>query len=122
VQWDPVSEFFKVIVGGAIIGAEKTLDAANDLYQQVMKSQRGRQGDVGDTGIRGETQELIRKAKAEGKDLTTKEALDQLMREAKLPNGKPDSKRKQRIKAEQKEQEARQSRESKDKPKPKKKK
>jgi hypothetical protein len=122
VQWDPVSELFKVIFAGVVVGVKSTLDAASDLYQQVMKSQRGRQGDAGDTGIREETQGLIEQAKAEGKDLTTKEALGQLMREAKLPNGKPDNKRKQRIKAEQKEQEARQSRESKDKPKPKKKK
>jgi hypothetical protein len=38
VQWDPVSELFKVIVGGAIVGVKSTLDAASDLYQQVMKS------------------------------------------------------------------------------------
>jgi Bacterial toxin 34 len=108
-------------------------EAVNALYQQVMKthqnttqppqvlkaSQRGRQGDPGDTGIRGEAQDLVN----QGKAANIKEALDQLMKEAKQANnGKRDKQREQRIKKEQKARETRQSRETKDKPnKPKKK-
>jgi hypothetical protein len=84
--------------------------------QQVLKSQRGRQGDAGDTGIRGEANDLIGKAKAEGVDLTMTEALNQLMGKARLPNGKPDTQRKNRIKSEQKYQKTRPSRGTKDDP------
>jgi polyhydroxyalkanoate synthesis regulator phasin len=38
VQWDPISELFVVIIGGVIAGAKASWDAANDLYQHVMKS------------------------------------------------------------------------------------
>jgi hypothetical protein len=79
--------------------------------QQVLQSsQRGRQGDAGDTGIRGEAQDLVDQGKAKNLE----DALGQLMKEAKLPNGKADTKRQQRIKREQKARKVRGSRETKD--------
>jgi hypothetical protein len=56
VQWDPVSELFKVIVGGAIIGVKSTLDAASDLYQQVMKSTHDHGGGKNSQHGKGENQ------------------------------------------------------------------
>jgi hypothetical protein len=118
-QEDPITGLIMIIIGGIVVGIGASLEAAKDIAQHIMRSQRGRQGDAGDTGIRNEAQDLVDQGKA--KDI--KDALAQLMREAnRANNGKPDNKRKQRIKAEQKEQEARRSRESKDKPKQKKKK
>jgi hypothetical protein len=40
VRWDPISQLFEVIVGGAIVGAKATWDAASDLYHHVMKSEK----------------------------------------------------------------------------------
>jgi hypothetical protein len=48
VRWDPISQLFTVIVGGAIVGAKKTIDAASDLYQQVMKSTQDHGGGKND--------------------------------------------------------------------------
>jgi Bacterial toxin 34 len=124
VQWDPVSELFKVIVGGAIVGAKATWDAANDLYRQVMRSQNGDvkkqqifksqhgRGNQGDSGILNEADELVRQGKATNRA----DALEKLRREAKQANnGKGDQKKLDRIKATEKSIAARPSRETKDK-------
>jgi hypothetical protein len=77
------------------------------IRRNVLFSQRGRQGDAGDTGIRREAEELIRRGDAQN----VEDALGQLMKEAKQANnGKGDKKRMQRIKKEQKEQRIRRSR------------
>jgi Bacterial toxin 34 len=106
-----------------------SVDAVDALYRnwkrthqdttkppQVLKaSQRGRQGNVGDSGIVGEAQELIAQAKAQGKELEMKDALAQLMKKARQSNnGKGDPAREAKIRATQKAEDARGSRESKD--------
>jgi hypothetical protein len=83
--------------------------------QQVLKSQRGRQGKVGDSEIEGEAHELIAQAKAQGKELEMKDALAQLMKKARQSNnGKGDSAREAKIRATQKAETVRGSRQSKD--------
>jgi Bacterial toxin 34 len=128
--------WFKALVGAglAVYEGNKLItigspEAVNALYQQVMKthqnttqppqvlkaSQRGRQGNVGDSGIVGEAQELIAQAKAQGKELEMKDALAQLMKKARQSNnGKGDPAREAKIRATQKAEDARGSRESKD--------
>jgi hypothetical protein len=102
---------FAVVVFGVRV-AVLSYGKAVDLWQYILSSQRGRQGDAGDTGIRREAQDLIARKEAQN----MKEALDKLMKEAtQANNGQGDTQRKQRIKKEQKEQEARKSRETKDK-------
>jgi hypothetical protein len=84
--------------------------------QQVLKaSQRGRQGNVGDSGIIGEAQELIAQAKAKGEELEMKDALAQLMKKARQSNnGKGDPGREAKIRATQKAEAVRGSRQTKD--------
>ena len=48
IHWDPISKLFEVMVGGAIVGAKVTWDAANGLYQQVLKSTQDHGGGKND--------------------------------------------------------------------------
>jgi hypothetical protein len=45
IRWDPATELFKVVIGGVIVGGKATLDAANDLYHQVLKSTQDQGGE-----------------------------------------------------------------------------
>jgi Bacterial toxin 34 len=87
------------------------LGGLDDLFIPYFQAQRGR-GNVGDTGIRQEAQQRVN----DGEFSTNEEALNQMMKEAKiLNNGRPDKDLVSRIKGEQKAQGDRHSRESKDK-------
>jgi hypothetical protein len=105
----------KILQNSNAPGTNGNINELAEEFIPYFASQRGRQGDAEDTGIRNDAQERINRDKADGKDTTMEKALNDLMNEAKRANdGKGDKKRMQRIKAEQKAQKIRQSRQSKD--------
>jgi RHS repeat-associated protein len=104
-------------IGGAIVGVGKVISDQiqkignddNNLTPDYFESQHGKQGDVGDSGIRREAQERIRNGDASDMN----QALRDMMQEAKeANNGRGDKKLQQRIKREQKEQQLRRNRNS----------
>jgi hypothetical protein len=44
-QEDPITKLIKIIIGGIVVGTAATMDAAHDLYRDVMKSKTSREGD-----------------------------------------------------------------------------
>jgi hypothetical protein len=98
-----LNELQRILDQGGELVREQYQSIEEYIRRNVFFSQRGRQGDAGDTGIRREAEELIAQ--------NMEDALNQLMREARQANnGKGDKKRMQRIKKEQKEQRIRRSR------------
>jgi hypothetical protein len=77
-QEDPFTGLIKVIIGGIVVGIGVSLEAAKDIAQHIMRSQRGRQGRKKDSGLEQE----IRRLREQG-GLTEEQALEELRRRAK---------------------------------------
>jgi len=94
---------------GAIFGSLKSINDFLDLHLPMAASQRGKQGDVGDSGIRREAEGLVDSGEAED----IEEALN-ILKKQTGNRTKEEKARQQKIKSEQKNQQIRKSRQKKD--------